>query len=43
MAGAGNIYRHEYEAVAAARVWRTVKDSLPALHSAVARELERQP
>ncbi len=42
MAGAGNIYRHEYEAVAAPRVWRTVRDSLPPLRAAVTRELSQQ-
>jgi uncharacterized protein with HEPN domain len=41
MAAAGNIYRHEYEAVAAPRVWRTVKDSLPPLRAVVLIELNR--
>jgi uncharacterized protein with HEPN domain len=40
MAAAGDIYRHEYEDVAARRVWRTVSVSLPLLHAVVARELE---
>ena len=29
MAGAGNVYRHDYEDVAASYVWRTVENSLP--------------
>src|SRR5437667_10636316 len=29
MAGAGNIYRHDYEDVAAQRVWDTVEHALP--------------
>lgn len=37
--GSGNIYRHDYDDVAEALVWRTVKDSLPALLAAVEREL----
>ena len=39
MAGAGNIYRHEYEDVAARRVWHTLTISLPRLADVVAREL----
>jgi uncharacterized protein with HEPN domain len=39
MAAAGNIYRHEYEDVAADRVWRTLTVSLPLLHDVIAREL----
>ena len=39
MAAAGNIYRHEYEDVAASRVWRTVTLSLPLLRAVVEREL----
>jgi uncharacterized protein with HEPN domain len=39
MAAAGNIYRHEYEDVAARRVWRTLTISLPPLRDVVAREL----
>ena len=31
MAGAENIYRHDYEDVAASYVWVTVQDHLPAL------------
>ncbi len=39
MAGAGNIYRHEYEDVAARRVWDTLTHHLPALRGVVAHEL----
>ena len=31
MAGAGNVYRHDYEDVAARYVWKTVNESLPPL------------
>ena len=41
MAGAGNIYRHDYEDVAARRVWDTVQLALPSLRAAIERELER--
>jgi uncharacterized protein with HEPN domain len=39
MAGAGNVYRHDYEDVAASYVWRTVKNSLPPLRAAIQQEL----
>jgi uncharacterized protein with HEPN domain len=39
MAAAGNIYRHEYEDVAARRVWRTLTNSLPPLLAVVQAEL----
>jgi uncharacterized protein with HEPN domain len=39
MAGAGNIYRHHYDNVAAARVRETVLNALPPLRSAAEREL----
>src|SRR5271155_1201099 len=39
MAGAGNIYRHEYEDVAASYVWVTVQNHLPPLREAVAQEI----
>ena len=39
MAAAGNIYRHEYEDVAASRVWRTLTVNLPLLHNVVVQEL----
>lgn len=39
MAGAGNIYRHDYEDVAAQLVWDTVQLALPPLRDVVAREI----
>jgi uncharacterized protein with HEPN domain len=39
MAGAGNIYRHDYEDVAAPRVWDTVRIALPPLRAVVEQEL----
>ena len=39
MAGAGNIYRHDYEDVVARRVWDTVQVALPPLRAVVEREL----
>jgi uncharacterized protein with HEPN domain len=39
VAGAGNIYRHDYEDVAAQDVWNTVQLALPPLRAAVEREL----
>jgi len=39
MAGAGNVYRHDYEDVAARRVWETVRRDLSALRAMVEREL----
>lgn len=39
MAGAGNIYRHDYEDVAARRVWHTLKISLPPLKIVIDQEL----
>jgi uncharacterized protein with HEPN domain len=42
MAGAGNVYRHDYEDVAAQLVWDTVLLALPPLRDAVARELADQ-
>jgi uncharacterized protein with HEPN domain len=39
MAGAGNVYRHDYEDVAAKLVWNTVQLALPALRDVIAREL----
>ncbi len=41
MAAAGNIYRHEYEDVAALRVWRTLTVSLPLLLAVIEHELQR--
>jgi uncharacterized protein with HEPN domain len=39
MAGAGNIYRHDYEDVAAKHVWDTVQIDLPLLKAVIEREL----
>jgi uncharacterized protein with HEPN domain len=39
MAGAGNIHRHDYENVAARRVWETVQRDLPALRDVIEEEL----
>jgi uncharacterized protein with HEPN domain len=39
MAAAGNIFRHEYEDVAASRVWRTLTVSLPLLQNVIVQEL----
>lgn len=39
MAGAGNVYRHDYEDVAAKLVWDTVQLALPPLQDVVAREI----
>jgi uncharacterized protein with HEPN domain len=41
MAGAGNVYRHDYEDIAAQRVWDTVQLAPPPLRAAV--ELELRP
>jgi uncharacterized protein with HEPN domain len=42
MAGAGNVYRHDYEDVAAKLVWDTVQIALPPLQDIVANELAGQ-
>jgi len=39
MAGAGNVYRHDYEGVEAYDVWITIQDHLPALRTVVEAEL----
>jgi uncharacterized protein with HEPN domain len=39
MAGAGNIYRHDYEDVAAKHVWDAVQIDLPPLRGVIEREL----
>ena len=39
MAGAGNVYRHDYEDVAAKLVWDTVQLALPPLRDVVVREM----
>jgi uncharacterized protein with HEPN domain len=43
MAGAGNVYRHDYEDVAAQYVWDTVQRALPPLRAVVERELASRP
>lgn len=40
MAGAGNVYRHDYQDVAALRIWDTVKLALPPLRVVVEQELD---
>jgi uncharacterized protein with HEPN domain len=42
MAGAGNVYRHDYEDVAARYVWQTLQLSLPQLRTVIAEELHRR-
>lgn len=41
MAGAGNVYRHDYEDVAAQFVWETVQRALPPLRAVVLEEINR--
>lgn len=41
IAAAGNVYRHDYEDVAAQMVWDTVHRALPDLRAAVSAELRR--
>jgi uncharacterized protein with HEPN domain len=41
MAGAGNVYRHDYEDVAAEFVWETVERALPPLRAPIEVELNR--
>jgi uncharacterized protein with HEPN domain len=43
MAGAGNVYRHDYEDVAARLVWNTVHLALPAVKTAIDIEIARSP
>jgi uncharacterized protein with HEPN domain len=42
MASAGNVYRHDYEDVAAQFVWDTVQRALPSLREVVEVEITRQ-
>jgi uncharacterized protein with HEPN domain len=42
MAGAGNVYRHDYEDVAAQLVWDTVQQALPRLKDVVEVEIQRR-
>jgi uncharacterized protein with HEPN domain len=41
MAGAGNVYRHDYEDVAAQFVWETVQLALPPLQAVIEEEIRR--
>ncbi|WP_441244219.1 HepT-like ribonuclease domain-containing protein [Tardiphaga sp. 768_D3_N2_1] len=41
IAGAGNVYRHDYEDVAAQIIWDTVTVALPPLEAAIAVEVAR--
>lgn len=41
MAAAGNVYRHDYEDVAAQYVWDTVHLALPPLRAVIEQELAR--
>lgn len=43
IAGAGNIYRHDYEDVAAQHIWDTVRLALPPLRTSVQAELAQLP
>ena len=42
MAGAGNVYRHDYEDVAAEFAWETVQRALSPLKAAVEREIAHE-
>jgi uncharacterized protein with HEPN domain len=41
MAAAGNVYRHEYEDLAAQAIWRTMVHDLPQLRIVIEQELAR--
>ena len=41
IAGAGNVYRHDYDGVEERYIWLTVKEALPPLLAAVDSELAR--
>ena len=41
MAAAGNRYRHDYEDVAAGRVWETIQQGLPLLKEIIEQEVGR--
>ena len=41
IAGAGNVYRHDYDDVEERYIWLTVKEALPPLLAAVESELAR--
>jgi uncharacterized protein with HEPN domain len=40
IAGAGNVYRHDYEDVAARVIWDTVQLALPTLQKVITKEIE---
>ena len=40
IAASGNVYRHEYEAVAESLIWHTIQNSLGSLHEAAMAELQ---
>jgi uncharacterized protein with HEPN domain len=39
--GVGNVYRHNYDNVAEEFVWRTLRESLPALLAAIDEEIAK--
>src|SRR5262245_56843908 len=41
MAGAGNVYRHDYQDIAAPRIWDAVQLVLPPLRKVIEQELAR--
>jgi uncharacterized protein with HEPN domain len=41
IAGSGNVYRHDYEDVAAKLIWDTVQLALPSLRPVIAQEIQR--
>jgi uncharacterized protein with HEPN domain len=41
MASAGNVYRHDYEDVAAGFIWETVQRALPPLKAVIEQEIAR--
>jgi uncharacterized protein with HEPN domain len=41
MVGAGNVYRHGYDDVAARRIWETVRLALPPLRKVIDEEITR--
>ncbi len=43
IAGAGNVYRHDYEDVTAHLVWDTLASELPALRAVIEMELANSP
>jgi uncharacterized protein with HEPN domain len=42
MAGAGNVYRHEYHDIAAPRIWEAVQLALPSLRRVIEQELTNE-